>query len=118
MTDRQAITQQFLDRIAEHGGDLNSAFPNPFRFHNHRYGRKKAFYDRELAHLLTERDTTKPWGWSANGAYFVRPNQKAVEAFAAGDLSVTHHRWRTGHGMPSKPVAATPSLSDGAGRVV
>lgn len=102
MTDRKTVAHEALERIARHGGDLNAAYPNPFRFNKHRQGRREAFFDRELAHLLTERDPSRPWGWEANGAYFVRPNQKAVEAFIAGSLTVTDHRWRTGHGKLSK----------------
>lgn len=102
MTDRKTIAQGVLDRIANHDGDLNAAYPNPFRFHNRRLGRKQAFFDRELAHLLTERDPSRPWGWDADGSFFVRPNQKAVADFIEGRLTVTDHRWRTGHGKPAK----------------
>ena len=118
MTDRQTIAQQVLDRIAACEGNLNLAFPDPFRFSNNQRGRRQAFFDRELAHLLTERDPTKPWGWEANGAFFVVPNRKAVEAFVAGDLDIVPHRWRTGHGKPSKSVAATSSQTGSEGRVI
>ena len=111
MIDRIELSQQILDLIAAHGGNLNAAFPNPFRFHNHRLGRKKAFFDRELAHLLTERDPTKPWGWDADGAYFVRPNPKALAAYIDGNLDIVHHKWRSGHGRPQKKA---PDLTDGA----
>ena len=100
MRDRETLALQVINLIAEHNGDLNAAFPNPFRFHNQRRGRKQAFFDRELAHLLTERDPVHPWGWEANGAYFVRPNQNAISAFVDGRLDIVPHRWRAGHGKP------------------
>lgn len=81
MTDRQITAQRILNRIAEFDGDLNAAFPNPFRFHKKQHGRRQAFLDRELAHHLCERDPSRPWGYEANGAYFVRPCLKALEAF-------------------------------------
>lgn len=111
MTDRQTIAQQVLDRIAEHSGDLNAAYPNPFRFHKDQHGRPQAFKDRELAHLLTERDPEKPWGFEANGSFFVRPNPRAIEAFVAGHLSVVEHRWPTGNGKPRKKAAIDKTAS-------
>ena len=114
MNDRKALALQVINRIAEHNGDLNAAFPNPFRFHNHRRGRRQAFFDRELAHLLTERDPVQPWGWEANGAYFVRPNQNAISAFVDGRLDTVPHRWRAGHGKPKNRETSNEAVTTGS----
>jgi hypothetical protein len=105
MNVRKTLAQQVLDRITDHGGDLNSAYPNPFRFQNHKLGRRQAFFDRELAHLLTERDPSRPWGWDADGAYFVRPNSKAIVAYVDGRLDIVPHNWRSGNGRPQKELS-------------
>lgn len=116
MTDRKEIAQQIYDRLTEHGGDLNAAFPNPFRFHKHQRGRRQAFYDWELAHLLTEPDPTKPWGWAANGSYFVIPNEKTFTDYVEGRLNITTRRSATGQALPpeySPATAAAGTVEEG-----
>lgn len=112
MTDRRTQVQLVLDRINEHGGDLNAAFPSPFRFHKHQRGRKQAFHDWELAHLLTERDPEKPWGWEAKGAFFVRPNPKNIDGFINGRLNITTRRSATGQVRPPEYVPPVSSIGD------
>lgn len=100
MSDRKTEAQEIYERLAEHGWDLNAAFPNPFRFAKCQHGRRQALHSWELAHLLTERDPERPWGWSANGAYFVIPNEKTITAYVEGRLSIRTRRSPTGQVLP------------------
>lgn len=109
MTDRTNEANNILERLAEHGWDLNAAFPNPFRFHKHQRGRRRAFHNWGLAHLLTERDPVKPWGWSANGAYFVIPNEKTIAAYVDGRLNIRTRRSPTGQVLPPEYDPTPPA---------
>ena len=73
MTDRKSIAEELFRKIADHNGDLNAAFPNPFRFHKHQRGRRQAFND---------------WGL----AYFVIPNEKTFIDYVEGRLNITTRR--------------------------
>lgn len=88
MTDRAIEANGIIKRLADHGWDLNAAFPNPFRFAKCQHGRRQAFDNWELAHLLTERDPEKPWGWDAKGSYFVRANLRTISDYVGGRLNI------------------------------
>jgi hypothetical protein len=109
MSDKKIEVSRIIEQLVEHSGDLNAAFPDPFRFAKSRRGQRQVFYDWELAHLLTERDPEKPWGWDAKGAYFVIPNQKRIEDYVEGRLKITTRRSATGHCLPPEYLEPTSS---------
>lgn len=113
MTDRKETAQQIYDLLTQHDGDLNAAFPNPFRFLKSQRGRRQAFHDWELAHLLTERDPTKPWGLEAKGAYFVIPNEKTFIEYVEGRLNINTRRSATGQALPPAPTPPVGTSEEG-----